>query len=679
MSAIPELDGRARKLVARRYVAAFGPPPDESIPAWARENVTLDKTSPISGAYRVENSPYAVEWFEAWQDSTVRMITTIGPNQGGRTKAMEVAALWSFVHRPGPTQYNGKDNKKAAKQAETRFWPMMRNCPPVAAKLPADTRIKNPRDFVMTDGMPFVIQGANEGNLQEVSVMTQFNDECFQWDTGMLETAWKRCEISYAWNHKIWNGSTGGTDGDDISEAFKDADMREWSFQCLNRKCKHGQPFKWGGPNERGGVKWDSNEKTRPGGVWDFEALRETVRYECEKCGHRHADRLGVRRLMNDSGFYKPTKENQLGKPIKKNGRIFYPFRKKVSFRYNALAINWPGVSWAQFVEQYLKAVFQARHYANYHPLRIFWQRIMGEFWDESKFVHVFNANVVSDYDYRDKETGVPVYMAEKWEGECKRFMAVDKQEVGYYYVIRAVRSNGESRLIDRGELDSYDHIENKAEEFGIPKVCVVIDCGYETREVYAAAIKKGWTCLRGDDRTEWIHFLENPKTKQKVKVSRPYSPATQGDPGFKFEDRKKLQSKFPGVVLPGSHMPRYARVLYFSNLEIKDILAAFKQGRAAIYWGLPGDVGKEYRKQINSEVRYKKTKQKGGVEYWWSNCGPDGKQRKKPNHYWDCEVMLMVCFIVAKLIDLEKFQGEVTASTNEVSVFDDGEEAAAA
>jgi hypothetical protein len=668
----------AGALVASRYADAFKPAPLETIKVWAKREVTVDETSPIGGKYNTDNSQYAEEWFHAWQDPRVRMQTTIGPNQGGRTKAMEVASLWSIHNRPGPMQWNGKDNVKAKHFARTRWWPMARKCRPVADKLPKDPRLESPVSFVMTNGLPFTMQGANEGNLQEVSIHTQFNDECFQWEAGMLSTAWKRCDVSYAWNCKIWNGSVADEEGTDIANAYEDeaTDQREWGFHCLNPRCKHLQVYRWGGKNKQGGLKWDENNKTRPGGKWNFEELRKSVRYECEQCGHAHTDNLGIRRLMSKGGCYVPVRgEESLGVPrvrqgIKwttRDGRKFAPFTSsKVSFRYNILAVNWPGLSWSKWVEEFLLAVDQSR-IGDYKPLKSFWTRRMAMFWNESKFVNSTRRQVLSDYKLYDNK-GVSQYMAQLWEGEQFRFMGVDKQELGYYYVIRSVKADGSSRLIDRGELSSYAEIDHRAEMFRVPPACVLIDSSYETRDVYAAAIQRGWTCTKGEDRADYLHIIQNDNTGQRIKVLRPYSERKQGDPGFKFQSEQTMREIMPGVYNHAPLVNNYARLYLFSNLSIKDLLNTFRQGRSSIYWGIPEDVGNDYLKQMNAEVRYRVPARKGGTVYFWSNAGPDGKQRKKPNHYWDCEVLIMLAIVMQKLINVDNYSTD-EATTTEAAV----------
>jgi phage terminase large subunit GpA-like protein len=195
-------------------------PSEQPIDEWLHDNVSLDTTSPIQGPYDVDNSPQMREPLLSFQKESIRMVTTAGPNQGGRTKAMEGGSLWAIVNRPGPMQWNTYKDESAREFAEQRWWPTAKSCEALVAKLPAhgtglgvERHKERKRSVIFSDGMPFKIQGCSPSNVEEKSIMTQFNDECWQWPVGRLEIAHIRCNVAYAWNYKIWNGSIAGVDG----------------------------------------------------------------------------------------------------------------------------------------------------------------------------------------------------------------------------------------------------------------------------------------------------------------------------------------------------------------------------------------------------------------------------------------------------------------------------------
>jgi hypothetical protein len=88
-------------------------------------------------------------------------------------------------------QWNTYKDENAREFAEQRWWPTAKSCPEVVAKLPAhgtglgsDRHKEKIRSVIFNDGMPFKMQGCAMSNLEEKSIMTQFNDECYQWPIG---------------------------------------------------------------------------------------------------------------------------------------------------------------------------------------------------------------------------------------------------------------------------------------------------------------------------------------------------------------------------------------------------------------------------------------------------------------------------------------------------------------
>ena len=615
---------------------------EQPIYEWARKQIRLDSTSPIQGNYDIENSPQFKAVFDAYARDDVRMVTTIGPNQGGRTKAMEIASLWSVVHRPGPMQWNTDTNDKARDFAEERWWPMARTCNDVIAKLPTrgnwgrgkERYQERVRKVIFSDGMPFLIQGCSESNLEQKSIMTQFNDECWQWPIGRLEIAWIRCNVAYGWNYKVWNGSVAGVDGDDIDLAFRSGSQKEWHWHCL--KCGRAQIPRWGKPRERGGLLWERDATTKPNDrEWDLDEVIKTVRYACAGCGEDYADTARSRRVLNDSARYIKTNPNALS--------------WNESFRFNILSVNWPGTSWGQWVQEFLKSCEQYQRFANLEPLRKFWTRRMAEPWDEAKHAHTSRRIVLSDYDLGEPNR----YKSEKWEGEVMRFLSVDKQEDVYWFVIRAVKQTGDSRLIDRGQLDSYTEIEEKRREFGIEAQCTLIDCGFETREVYAQAAKYGWTCMRGVDREPFKHAREifvNGQLKRVI-IELPYSEEKFVD-AFTGTENQQINRRFPRP------QRQLTRRFDWINLHIKNLLDAFQKGQA-VYWGVPRDAGSEYVKQMNSEIRHRIISAKGKATEWWSNTNAKGGGPRRANHMRDCEAQIVVAMCMQQFIDLSEWRPE--------------------
>jgi hypothetical protein len=106
-----------------------------------------------------------------------------------------------------------------------------------------------------------------------------------------------------------------------------------WYFECP--ACQHLQLLKF----EQ--LKWDSNDTTKPEGKWRFDALAETVRYECVACGHQIKDTPVDRRWIENRGRFVPQNPNAP--------------KSKVSYTWNALLPHW--IEWRSIVEEFVAAV----------------------------------------------------------------------------------------------------------------------------------------------------------------------------------------------------------------------------------------------------------------------------------------------------------------------------------
>lgn len=616
------------------YRESFRPVKPEPIYEWARRNVKLDPSSPIPGYYRIENSLMFREPFDAWQDESIRNVLTIGPNQGGRTKAMEVASVWTMINRPGPSQWNTDTNTKAKDFAEERWWKTAQSVKEFRDLLPKLGDDVRKCKVMFRNGMPFVIQGANESNAEQKSVMNQFNDELFQWAQGRISTFHKRCNVSYAATYKIWDGSVAGDEGTELYHNWSASSQGEWSFRC--RKCGTIQQFKWKQ------VKWESSEITKPKGEWNFQEVEKTVHYRCEniQCLERYDDTSLSRKVMNESAKY-----------VHAN-----PMAKVTGFRYNVLAVNFPGIKWSAWVIEFLLANSHFKQYGSGELLRVFWTKRMCEFYEEAKHLGAGQVRLISDYSLGDPNE----YLANKWEGEGGyRIMACDRQEDYFPYVIRGVRKNGDSRSYVMGYAKTPAEIETIRIQFGVSAGCVVIDIGYERRETLAVCVTYGWTGLRGGSEDGYKHRveLEIPGTNQKTirYIDKPYSEMRYGDPGFGTKEAIKGRRLLTVV------RQKTAKYFEFSNLHIKNMLASLRSGRARVYWGVPADprdasgkdMAQDYRDQLNSEVRYRALDKTGRATYYWSNCGRDGKSTKKENHFFDCEVMIICVMAIMGMIEI--------------------------
>lgn len=60
--------------------------------------------------------------------------------------------------------------------------------------------------------------------------------------------------------------------------------------------------------------------------------------------------------------------------------------------------------------------------------------------------------------------------------------------------------------------------------------------------------------------------------------------------------------------------------------------------------WQIPSEVGREYLQQITAEKREEQVDARGREKFVWV-------RKRRANHYFDCECMIMVSAVIAKKI----------------------------
>ena len=156
-----------------------------------------------------------------------------------------------------------------------------------------------------------------------------------------------------------------------------------------------------------------------------------------------------------------------------------------------------------------------------------------------------------------------------------------------FWWSVRAW-SLTKSRRLGFGKVYGFAALEELREKFKVPANRVLIDSNFQPKGdhgVYAAALKYGWTCVRGDKKPSFTH-----RTKNKRYVQKSYAELAWGDPGSGTEKEGR----------------RYAPLITFSK-------SAFNQKVQELidngHWEEPlntsdPEMEKEYSQQMAARVR---------------------------------------------------------------------------
>jgi len=577
---------------------------------WLEANVLAIPDSPMPGPFRAERTPWIAEALRIAADPETRLLTMLASIQSGKSLLARLFTCYVIANQPGPTMVLQATDAEAKDFSIRYLRPVWNNCPPVKAKFKNDDMERSTTsDF---DRMTIYCRGIhNETNLQRLSLRYIIADECWMAPQGHLAEASARV-TAFGWMGKRIFMSQGGQDGQEFHQLHEQTDMRDWNFCCPS--CSTLQPWVWAQ------VKFPEEAKVND--KWDLLQVSNGTTYECISCKNRLPDTNATRLEANTKGKFiaiKPTSNSSY-----------------VGLHWNSIAT----MSWGELAVMLIKAKEAMEEYGDEEPLRIFIQKRLAEKFEEQP------DEIMTDAPPGDFEMGAD------WEHEGgfvkgrptsydsitpemraapdfvrMRFMGVDVQKRGFYWVIRGWSGDGRSRMIDCGYCFSWAQIADAHKKYSVHPANVFIDSGYQPDEVLSACAANGWVATRGDQRNE---FNWRVKTPSGLKTElRPYSA--------------------PVVEAVGT---KRVKRFYFSNLRLKDVLAALiKRGKHMI----PMNVSDEYKDQMRSE---KRTIGTNGKPIW-------EEIEAKHNHFWDCEVIGILPALAWKLT------GRVEASKESSSVED--------
>lgn len=635
----------SQSVVREMWRAAWQPPDRRPAWEWAEEHVKAIPYSPVPGGFRSDNSPWIRRPLEKLVDVTVRKVQIVAGIQASKTLGSEIGTCNIIANLPGPMLWLDQKDEEAQDELESRLKALWQNTPAVKRLMPGVTgknRYKSKRNKVtFLHGMTAWFLGAhNIKNLQRRSIRWLIGDETWSWPQGHMAEAEARV-TAFGWLGKCFFSSQAGEEGDDTDRSFLGGTQEEWNFKCLNSECEVLQPYLWEN------VEW-SKEAKREDGTHDLDEVFQTARIICPHCGHAHnTNEVRTRRLMNDPD----------------RGADFVVMNPNAPSDY--LSFHWNGLASTPIgtlAVLYVQAKESARK-GDLTQLKIFYQKrlaipwrdlyedfkmdierstyLMGDPWAEECYIlrngtivdQMPETPVLDDYD-SEEEFSLALRLHKRSVGDTPvrgRMLKVDCQRDHFWATVTSFSSDGSTRLQwcgggREGEraLILWEDIEKLQVEWEVAPHLVFVDAGYDTARVYLECAKNGWTALMGDQRNTYSHTVPiNPKRPQEGtrKVERFYSPARKVNLGS-------------GLI---------ARVHYYSNLNIKDILARLRRNQnpdEGVTYEVPDDVPEEFLKHMDSEQRIKK-----GNKWIWTQIG------KRPNHFWDCEAMGIAGLVMMKLL----------------------------
>lgn len=586
----------------------FAPPSEEPTEVFAEHHVIL-QDGPFAGSHwRLLFTPFAQWIFAGIRKAGVRRVTIMMSAQYLKTITLIISFLRNAKEDPSDTMWVMAEADQMAEFIEKRLMPYIESCDVVEPLLRGKKK-----SLVQFESFNLLLRGSNSrAKLQSDPIRRVYCDERREWKKGSIDLLRKRMRTFP--NAQEVSAGTAGIEHDELHSDYLEGTQTRAHIKCL--KCGHSQPIRfsrekstiWKQPRECGGfVGWSNDTNpgiesiTRPNGIWDYEAVRKHVYFECENpaCRHRftNADKYELIRTMHPHDY------NPSAPP------------DKVSFGGSAFEAIWESCDWDKLVIEFLKAVEEAKR-GNVEPLKAFITETLGEPWQDQ-------LGAIEDYEFLEGRKQ-DYQFGEVWPEEFTRFMAADRQEAGgehYWWVIRAFNQYGRSRLIACGRATSTLELEQMRVKYTVPVNNAMIDSGFKASEVYKFCMSNRWKPFKGDD-TDYFYY-RNERLK---KTLRRIWERTFVDPfiGTAYARKKTLP------------------LFRFANNPTKDLLMTHMTGLSG-EWSIPKTSPKEYLRQMTAERRTEVVDVQGRVKFVW--------QRKiRDNHFWDCELMIMVAAVINRL-----------------------------
>tara|TARA_R110000782_G_scaffold52263_1_gene112102 strand:+ start:873 stop:2669 length:1797 start_codon:yes stop_codon:yes gene_type:complete len=579
------------------------PPDTRELWEWAEDNISLPSGAyAVPGRFDVSSVPFLKEPMRALLDPGVRCVSAMAAVQGLKTLLGEIWQCHCIAENPGPMQWLQPSDEDAKEHAKERTLALIESCDAIN-KFYTDSRHDKSTSFFRFKHMWFRMEGGgtkqNLPNVQRKSVKNQMCSEIWLWDSGMLAEAESRL-TQFAHNSKRYCEGQGGVAGDDWTVHWEQGTQEILNTRC--QSCRAVMPLKFSTKREDGSracMRWDDNETTRrKDGLWNFEEVFKTIRFECPRCGHDHFDNPSTRSKLLDDCHY-----------IQTNDGASTTHR---SFRWNQIIIK--TIPWSKLVERWLMAVEQ---------------RKTGDETKQTQFIQKALAEPDDPMNRFEAVTPTPYQAKGRWKKLAFTFMTVDVQSEGYWVVVRGWARDGSSRLFYAGYVLQDNEVSGKQAEF--PEVGnsnVGIDAGNDAARVYRLCASQDgpghWQPLKGSGEESFRVRYQSKGKEIKRQQFFTWPPTAVN----------AFRGTGQGSVTLG--------LVTWSNPAVKDILFNLRDGRGA-KWEVYPEVCEDWKKHLFSEKAVINPKSRKRIYV------PVGRG---VNHLLDCEAMQVVMALRAGILE---------------------------
>jgi phage terminase large subunit GpA-like protein len=287
-------------ILRNAFRSHWKPEPDCPVWLWCENNIVLSpmESADMAGPFSSAVTPFIREPLECFRDGTVSEVTLVFATQVVKTLMIMLGVAWWLDHHSGRCIWVMDSADNARSFSETRWQPLIRDCPALAALMPSDRdEFKNLQQRLGNSLIHFV--GSNSpGNLSSRPADLAVMDEVDKFATTTAREAnavdlVEQRTKSRA-NTKIIKTSSPTDINGLIWKSWLQGDQRIYLLPCPNCSEMIELDFQ--------NVRWEPTAKTSNG--WNFDLVQKTARYICQKCGKEIHD--GQKTAMLRAGKWIP-------------------------------------------------------------------------------------------------------------------------------------------------------------------------------------------------------------------------------------------------------------------------------------------------------------------------------------------------------------------------------------
>lgn len=561
-----------------------------------------------------EESPWLSLPADGLLSPYVRQSTLVMP--AGSAKSLLGEGYVGFIAQndDGLAYYIHQGDEAAKDAWEDRVQPLFLANEVLADVLPTDRSDKRATKIRLPN-LTLYIQGAKDSIANSKRVKHLICEETHLWKPGMLSAMKERCNAVSG--PTILVLTTGSITDDETDKDFRAGSMHEWHVCCL--ECGNAQMMK------NANLRYEISERTMDFDQnYRWDALRDSVYYQCEHCPAQWKDTPSVRRHLTRTGHYLQTNPNAA--------------EKNRSYHINALAIHW--FAWADLAVEWIEATRAAKQ-GSFALLKGYIMKKLAEAWDEKP--REDNPKLqearVGKYEAGEHWKDGKPFWEDGW-AETTRFLALDKQQNWFTGVVRAysVLPDGttEQRLVyefggvppgESGSVETFEQCEDLREKYHAEPARTFCDCAHFTKEVQARCVQYGWQALWGSDKKSWPHDLKSPfHPINTAKFNRqPFRHLSEKPVSLPFSPPQKGHAN-----IGKTGKPQTCTYYFWSNPVIKDFWH-FLHNAGDGRWTHHANVCKAYSKQTCAEYKRLEYDKASGQKIWkWTYRGD--------NHATDAE-----------------------------------------